>query len=85
VRDWPRGLTSREVEVLQLLAAGYTNPRIADELVLSRKTVSRHLESIYGKLGVTTRSSATLFAMQQGLVLPGAAEPVPLLRLSEPA
>jgi HD-GYP domain-containing protein (c-di-GMP phosphodiesterase class II) len=85
VRDWPRGLTSREVEVLQLLAAGFTNPRIAEELVLSRKTVSRHLESVYGKLGVTTRSAATLFAMQHGLVLPGAAEPVPLVRATEPA
>jgi HD-GYP domain-containing protein (c-di-GMP phosphodiesterase class II)/DNA-binding CsgD family transcriptional regulator len=67
-RDWPGGLTSREVEVLQLVAAGHSNPTIAARLSLSRKTVSRHLEHIYPKIGVSTRAGATLFAMQHGLV-----------------
>jgi DNA-binding NarL/FixJ family response regulator len=61
-------LTRREVEVLVLLAQGHSNPEIADELVISRKTVSAHLEHIYAKLGVRSRTRATLVAMQQGLV-----------------
>jgi HD-GYP domain-containing protein (c-di-GMP phosphodiesterase class II) len=66
----PAGLTRREVDVLVLLARGYSNPQIAAELTISRKTVSSHVEHIYSKLGVTTRTSAALFAMQNGLVEP---------------
>jgi len=53
-----------------LLARGLSNPQIAEALTISRKTVSSHVEHIYTKLGVTTRTSAALFAMQNGLVEP---------------
>jgi len=66
----PAGLTRREVEVLVLLARGRSNPQIATELTISRKTVSSHLEHVYSKLGVRTRTEAALFAMQNGLVEP---------------
>jgi HD-GYP domain-containing protein (c-di-GMP phosphodiesterase class II) len=65
---WPARLTDREVEVLQLLANGLSNKEIARVLTLSPKTVGRHIEHIYAKLGVSTRPGATLFAMEQGLV-----------------
>ncbi|HVU72847.1 MAG TPA: HD domain-containing phosphohydrolase [Mycobacteriales bacterium] len=64
----PNGLTGREAEVLVHLARGLTNPEIAAALTVSRKTVSTHLEHIYGKLGVSTRTQAALFAMRTGLV-----------------
>jgi DNA-binding NarL/FixJ family response regulator len=57
-------LTEREIEVLRLVARGYSNPQIAAQLTISPKTVSRHLESIYSKIDVTTRAAATYFAMQ---------------------
>ena len=63
----PGGLTRREADVLVLLARGSTNAEIASALTLSRKTVSSHLEHIYTKLGVTTRTEAALFAMRTGL------------------
>jgi HD-GYP domain-containing protein (c-di-GMP phosphodiesterase class II) len=62
------GLTARELEVLRLLARGLTNPAIAETLVVSRKTVEHHLEAVYAKLGVHSRSAATLAAVQHGLV-----------------
>lgn len=61
-------LTDRELEVLRLLARGLSNAAIAEQLILSRKTVSRHLESIYGKISVSTRAAATYFAMHHHLV-----------------
>ena len=61
------GLTAREVEVLVLLGQGRSNPEIAAELHVSRKTVSSHLEHIYAKLGVKTRTGAALSAMRHGL------------------
>jgi HD-GYP domain-containing protein (c-di-GMP phosphodiesterase class II) len=64
----PGGLTAREVEVLVQLAHGLSNPEIAAALTLSRKTVSSHLEHIFTKLGVTTRTQAALFAMREGLI-----------------
>ncbi len=64
----PAGLTRREAEVLVLLARGRSNPDIASTLTISRKTVSAHLEHIYAKLGVTTRTEAALFAMRNGMV-----------------
>jgi HD-GYP domain-containing protein (c-di-GMP phosphodiesterase class II) len=63
----PGGLTAREIEVLVQLARGLSNPEIANVLTLSRKTVSAHLEHIYAKLGVSTRTQAALFAMRTGL------------------
>ncbi|GAA1457760.1 LuxR C-terminal-related transcriptional regulator [Nocardiopsis exhalans] len=64
----PGGLSDRECEVLRLVAAGYTNRRIAAELVLSEHTVARHLSNIYPKLGVSSRTAATAFAFEHGLV-----------------
>jgi HD-GYP domain-containing protein (c-di-GMP phosphodiesterase class II) len=64
--ELPGGLTNREVTVLVALARGRSNPEIAAELSISRKTVSSHLEHIYAKLGISTRTEAALFAMQHG-------------------
>lgn len=64
----PSGLTAREAEVLVRLGQGRSNPQIAAELHVSRKTVSSHLEHIYTKLGVKTRTEAALFAMRHGLI-----------------
>jgi HD-GYP domain-containing protein (c-di-GMP phosphodiesterase class II) len=64
----PSGLTAREAEVLLRLGQGRSNPEIAAELHVSRKTVSTHLEHIYTKLGVKTRTEAALFAMRHGLI-----------------
>jgi predicted ATPase/DNA-binding SARP family transcriptional activator/DNA-binding NarL/FixJ family response regulator len=64
----PDGLTAREVEVLRLLALGLTNPQIAEQLVISPQTVHAHLRSMYSKLGVTTRSAATRFALEHHIV-----------------
>ena len=64
----PAGLTSREAEVLRLVARGLTNNEIAAELFLSPKTVSRHLSNIYTKIGVSSRASATAFAVDHHLL-----------------
>jgi DNA-binding NarL/FixJ family response regulator len=64
----PCGLTTREVEVLQQVAAGRTNREIADALFLSEKTVARHLSNIFTKLGVSSRAAATAFAFSNNLV-----------------
>ena len=61
------GLTEREVEVIRLLARGYSYKKIASELVISEKTVEHHLGHIYGKLNVTCRTSAVVFAVHNGL------------------
>ena len=57
----PGGLTPRQLEVLRLVANGKNNRNIAAELVISEHTVSRHLENIYAKLGVSSRAAATTF------------------------
>ena len=64
----PARLTAREVEVLRLVVRGMSNREVADSLVLSQKTVGRHLESIYAKIDVSTRVGATLFAIEHELV-----------------
>ena len=61
------GLTPRELEVLRLVAQGMTNARVARELFLSPRTVNAHLNSVYHKLGVSSRSAATRFAVEHGL------------------
>jgi predicted ATPase/DNA-binding CsgD family transcriptional regulator len=61
------GLTPREVEVLGLVAEGLTNAQIAQRLFLSPRTVHRHLNSVYHKLGVRSRTAATRFAIEHGL------------------
>jgi ATP/maltotriose-dependent transcriptional regulator MalT len=64
----PRGLTEREVEVLRLVATGKTNPEIARLLVLSEKTVGRHLSNIFTKIDVSTRTAAAAFAYEHQLI-----------------
>ena len=64
----PAGLTEREAEVLRLVAGGLTNNEIATELFLSPKTVSRHLSNIFTKIGVSSRASATAFAVEHHLL-----------------
>ncbi len=64
----PSGLTAREAEVLRLVASGRSNAQIAAELVLSEKTVARHLSNIFTKLEVGSRTAATAFAFEHGLV-----------------
>jgi DNA-binding CsgD family transcriptional regulator len=64
----PAGLSAREVEVLRLVANGMTNAQVAKELFISPNTVNRHLNSIYGKLGVSSRVAATRFAAEHHLV-----------------
>ncbi len=66
--EYPAGLTAREVEVLKLVAEGMTNARIAQELYLSPRTVHRHLNRIYHKLGTNSRASAARFATEHGLL-----------------
>ncbi len=65
--SYPAGLSPREVEVLRLVARGLTDREVADALVLSPRTVGKHLQSIYDKLGVSSRSAATRFAVEHGL------------------
>ncbi len=67
----PGGLSDREVEVLQIVARGRTNQQVADELVLSAKTVARHLSNIFNKIGADNRSAATAYAFEKGLVAGG--------------
>ncbi len=62
------GLTAREVEVLRLVASGRSNPEIAADLVLSEKTVARHLSNIFTKLEVRTRTAAAAYAFEHHLV-----------------
>jgi DNA-binding NarL/FixJ family response regulator len=64
----PDGLTPREVEVLCVLARGTTNRVIAEELFISEKTVASHVNHIFTKLGVTSRSAATAYAYDNDLV-----------------
>ena len=64
----PGGLTDRESEVLACLAAGRSNREIGTTLVISEKTVARHLSNIFAKLGVTSRTAATAYAFEHGLV-----------------
>src|SRR5260370_33990655 len=60
-------LTAREGEVLQLLAMGISNSQIAERLVVSRHTINGHVQSIYGKLGINSRSAATRYALEHHL------------------
>jgi len=64
----PCPLTPRELDVLRLLAQGLDNDAIALHLSLTRRTVQNHVSAIYGKLGVNSRTEATLYAIRSGLV-----------------
>lgn len=63
----PGGLTPREIEVLREVATGATNREVADTLVISDRTVARHLSNIFTKLGVASRSAATAWAYEHDL------------------
>jgi predicted ATPase/DNA-binding CsgD family transcriptional regulator len=65
---YPDGLTAREVEVLQLVTHGLTDAQVADQLVLSPRTVQGHLRSIYNKIKVSSRAAATRYAVEHKLV-----------------
>jgi HD-GYP domain-containing protein (c-di-GMP phosphodiesterase class II) len=67
-REYPAGLTAREVEVLRLLARGFVNKEIGHRLFISAKTVGNHVEHIYAKIGATNRATASLFAQRHGLM-----------------
>lgn len=66
----PGGLSDREAEVLALIATGMTNREVAEHLVLSEKTVARHLSNVFDKLGVSTRTEAAAVAFAHGLATP---------------
>jgi DNA-binding NarL/FixJ family response regulator len=68
--SWPAGLSDREVEVLRHLARGKSEKEIAAALFISAGTVHTHVAHIYGKIGLSTRAGAALFAMEHQL-LPG--------------
>jgi len=75
-RAGPAGLTPREIEVLILIARGGSTKQVARELSITPKTAETHIERIYTKTGANTRSTATLFALQNGLL--GTLEPLEL-------
>jgi predicted ATPase/class 3 adenylate cyclase/DNA-binding CsgD family transcriptional regulator len=64
---YPDGLTTREVEVLRVVAQGLTNEQVAERLVISPRTVDTHLTSIYSKIGVSSRAAATRYAIEHHL------------------
>jgi DNA-binding NarL/FixJ family response regulator len=67
-RVGPAGLTPREIEVLTLIARGASTRQVAHRLAITPKTAETHIERIYSKTGASTRSTATLFALQHGLL-----------------
>jgi DNA-binding NarL/FixJ family response regulator len=67
-RQWPAGLTDRQVEVLRLLASGCSNREIARRLVVSPRTAEHHVADIYTRIGVSSRAAAAMFAMQHDLL-----------------
>ena len=67
-RSGPAGLSPREIEVLALIARGASTRQVAQRLYITPKTAETHIERIYAKTGASTRSTATLFAMQHGLL-----------------
>lgn len=70
-RSLPAGLTEREAQVLACVASGQTNREVAEDLVLSEKTIARHLSNIFTKLDVSTRTEAAAFAFAHGLAEAG--------------
>jgi len=66
--SWPAGLSDREVDVLELAVRGLTIQQVATRLSLAPKTVDRHLQNSYAKIGVSSRAAAALFAVHHGLL-----------------
>jgi len=67
-RNSSYGLTDRELDVLELMVEGLTNPQIADKLIITRATAKAHVHSILQKLCATSRTQATVMAMKEGIV-----------------
>lgn len=67
IHDRPGTLTSREREIASLIARGLSNGEIADELVLSKRTVEKHVANILSKLALTSRAQIVRWAMENGL------------------
>ena len=67
-REWPAGMTAREVEVLRLVARGLSNKEVAGQLLITPKTAGSHIEHIYNKIEASNRAQASLFAMKHGLM-----------------
>lgn len=68
LREWPAGLTGREVEVLRLAAQGLSTREIGERLSIAPKTAGHHIQHIYDKIGVSTRAGAALFATEHDLI-----------------
>jgi ATP/maltotriose-dependent transcriptional regulator MalT len=66
--SYSKGLTAREIQVLGLVAQGRTNREISSTLVISEHTAARHLQNIFGKLGVSSRTAAAAFAIEHNLI-----------------
>jgi DNA-binding NarL/FixJ family response regulator len=67
-RNWPAGLSDREVEVLCLISRGLSKRQIAETLVIAPATADHHVRHIYDKIGVSTRAGAAVFALEHGLL-----------------
>jgi HD-GYP domain-containing protein (c-di-GMP phosphodiesterase class II) len=67
-REGPAGLTAREIDVLRLLARGLSTKQIAQRLAIAPKTAGNHIEHVYFKIAATNRATASLFAVQHGLL-----------------
>ena len=67
-REWPAGLTTREVDVLRLVARGLSSKQIATQLVITPKTARNHIEHIYTKIDASSRVAASLYATEHGLL-----------------
>jgi DNA-binding CsgD family transcriptional regulator len=65
---YPDGLTAREVEILRLVALGWTDTQVAEKLIISPRTVQGHLRSVYNKIDVTSRSAATRYVVEHNLI-----------------
>lgn len=66
--SYPASLTAREMEVLRLVAQGLSDTQVAEQLVISPRTVNWHLTLIYSKLGVSSRAAATRYVLENHLV-----------------
>jgi DNA-binding NarL/FixJ family response regulator len=73
-RDAFDGLTERERQVATLVAQGNSNRVIADTLVVSERTIEKHIDNVLSKLGFTSRSQIAVWAVERGLARPAAAE-----------
>ena len=69
-REWPMGLSDRQVEVLRLVADGNSNRAVAERLHISTRTAEHHVQDVYAKIGVSSRAAAAMFAMEHGLLGP---------------